>query len=252
MVNKNSKELLNQQMTDDLFSGIKNIAKQSITYVLLDRLIDMIMDETLKPGYTFPNENEMCKQLGIGRSTLRETYTALMAMGFITRTKAGTTVNDRMSIASAIPLRYIFKKSEINDIMDFRSMLESQTAYLAAQRANDSYIEEMQNILNKMKHCAENNDIDSLSKLDFDFHLTIALASGNPLLSKTLSAIATELEHSAYSGYHLDPSIIDKSLEFHQNILDAIIAHDPSQAKLAMRTHIKDIYTVFRRISYYD
>ena len=103
-----------------------------------------------------------------------------------------------------------------------------------------------------MKQCAENNDIDSLSKLDFDFHLTIALASGNPSLSKTLSAIATELERSSYSGYHLDPSIIDKSLEFHQSILDAIAAHDPSQAKLAMRTHIKDIYTVFRRISYFE
>lgn len=252
MANKNTIDALNKQMTDDLFTGMKSITKQSITYALLEKLIDMIMAETLKPGYTFPNENEMCKQLGIGRSTLRETYTALMAMGFITRTKAGTSVNDRMTIASAMPLRYIFKKSEINDVMDFRSMLESQTAYLAAQLANSSFIDELQSILNKMKKCAETNDIENLSKLDFDFHLTIALASGNPLLSKTLSAIASELERSAYSGYHLDPSIIEKSLEFHQNILDAIKAHDPSQAKLAMRTHIKDIYTVFRRISYYD
>ena len=59
---------LNQQMTSDLYNNLSEVTKRSLTGTLLERLIDMIMNETLKPGYTFPNENDLCRQLGISRT----------------------------------------------------------------------------------------------------------------------------------------------------------------------------------------
>ena len=43
----------------------------------------MITNGQLPAGYMMPNENVVSEQLGIGRSTLREAYTALAVFGFI-------------------------------------------------------------------------------------------------------------------------------------------------------------------------
>lgn len=248
MYEQEIKQELNVLMTNSLFSGLGNTAKKNLSTTLLDKIIEMIMDETLKPGFVFPNENEMCRQLGIGRSTLRETYTALAAMGFITRTKAGTTVNDNRKIISSVPLKYIFKNSELDEIMEFRIMLEAQNAFLAARYADDQAIEEMEKILEDMKNNA-GSDIDRLSKLDFNFHFSIAMATNNSLLKNTLAAVANELERSAYSGFYIDPeTTIKNSVEFHEQVVAAIKAHDPQTAKRAMRAHIKNIYTVLRKV----
>lgn len=239
---------LNDQMTDSLYSYLGEVTKKSITNTVLDKLIEMIMDETLKPGYSFPNENDMCRQLGIGRSALREAYTALAAMGFITRTKSGTTVNPMRQIVSSIPLRYILRRSDPDEIMEYRIMLESQTAFLAAKYADDAAIRELESIIKEM-HQNSGSDIARLSQLDINFHFTIAVASNNNLLKNTLAAVTNELEHSSYSGYNIDPdNSIRKSIDYHEQIFVAIAAHDQKAAKRAMRNHIIDIYTSLRRI----
>ena len=44
---------------------------------LYQKISGMIMNGTLPEGYVFPNEAQLCEQLGVGRSTLREAYKAL-------------------------------------------------------------------------------------------------------------------------------------------------------------------------------
>lgn len=235
---------LNQQMTSDLYNNLSEVTKRSLTGTLLERLIDMIMNETLKPGYTFPNENDLCRQLGIGRSTLREAYTALSAMGFISRTKSGTTVNSRRQIVSSVPLRYLLRFSDLDEIMEYRIMLETQTAFLAAKYADDTTISEMENIIREMKE-NHGSDVARLSQLDINFHFTIAMASNNSLLKNTLVAVTNELERSSYSGYSVNPeTTIANSISYHEQILEAIREHDQKRAKRAMRNHVKDIYKV--------
>lgn len=250
LVDKSASAALNSRIANDLFSNLQNFTKKSISYALLEKLIDMIMDETIKPGFTFPNENEMCKQLGVGRSTLRETYTALMAMGFITRTKAGTTVNDNKRIITSVPLKYIFKNSELQDICEFRTMLETQSAQLAATKASEESVEMMGQIIEQMREKGAARDIEALTHLDTSFHFMIATSTGNALIKNTLAAVDHEFEQSAYSGYCLGESVILKSIDFHVQIYDAIKKRDPELARVKMHAHIKDIYGVLQRASY--
>lgn len=238
---------LNEQMTTELYKQLGTVSKKTITSTLLDNLIEMIMNETLRPNYTFPNENDMCAQLGVSRSSLREAYTALAAMGFIRRTKSGTTVNPMRQIVASIPLRYLLRHADLDEIMEYRIMLETQTAYLAAKYADEMMILELSNILDEMRSNS-GSDVSRLSQLDISFHFTIATASNNSLLKNTLVAVSNELERSSYSGYSLDPkTTISNSLDFHQQILEAIREHDQKKARRAMRNHVKDIYTVLMR-----
>lgn len=240
---------LNSQMTTALFEHLDQASKKNITCNLLDHFIQLIMDETLKPGYVFPNENEMCRQLRIARSSLREVYAALSAMGFISRSKAGTYVNSTRQIASSIPLRYLLRHSSWNEVMEFRVMVESQTAALAARYADEVSIREMENIIEQMK--IADSDPRKLTALDINFHMSIATASNNLLLKNTLAAITTELERSGYSGFSIDPgTTVTNSISFHQQILQAIREHDQKLAKKNMTNHIQDIYTVLAKNIY--
>ena len=81
-----------QQLTflDDLAAS----ERRNISDVIFRRIRDAIISGELPPGYVFPNENELCKKLNIGRSSLREAYSPLETLKLITRSKSGTYVND--------------------------------------------------------------------------------------------------------------------------------------------------------------
>ncbi len=241
---------INMGAPEIFFGDIINMQnKKNISTVLLDEIINLILDEKLEAGYVFPNEIDMCKILGVGRSTLRETYTALSAMGFITRTKAGTTVNTSREIIASIPLRYMFRKSDLNETMQYRFMLESETAYLAAKYADDTAIAELERILKLMKK-NEGNDIKELSLLDYQFHYAVALSTNNSLLKNTLAAVVNELEYTSYSGYTTDKQTVAFSIEYHEKILEAIKERNPEKARKAMREHVNNIYSVLRQLMY--
>jgi GntR family transcriptional repressor for pyruvate dehydrogenase complex len=235
-------------MTNELFTTLGDITKKSMSNILLEKFIELIMEGKLKPGFTFPNENDMCKRIGVGRSTLRETYTALKAMGFITRTKAGTTVNNNRQIISSVPLNFMFRNSDLKDIYEFRNMLETQCAQIASLRASQESINRMGEIIELMRLKAAENDIKSLTELDVKFHFEIASSVGNPLIKNTLFAVTNEFEQSAYAGYRYDQSVIEQSIDFHQQIFEAIKNHDPELARFKMQAHINNIYYVLQKV----
>jgi len=230
--------------TEQLFENLQFLASRGLSDALLDNLVDMILNGTLPPGYEFPNENVMCSNLNIGRSTLRETYKALVALGFIIRSKRGTTVNKTRELISSVPLNYVVRNSNLDDLDDFRQMLETETAYLAAQNATDEQISEIRRILDYMRESTD--DLDALTEGDTSFHLAIANASHNTMMINTMTAVLSEIKTSAHSGYYSDASSIDRSIHFHAQIYDAIRERDKNRARIAMRAHIKDIYIVLR------
>lgn len=219
---------------------------QSIGDALLEKLRNMITEGVLPPGYVFPNENDFCQKLGVGRGTLRETYKALDAMGLIRRSKTGTTVNDYRTIMGSIPLTYFLKKADMNHLREFRDMIEVHGVALAAERASDLQIREIINISQLMEENC--HDIEVLTAYDFKFHVALADASGNPLIKSTMMSIALELERTAHLGYQTSDEIITSSLEHHRHILEAVINRDSTAASIAMHNHITNLYAVLQKI----
>ena len=237
---------LNNKLTDDMFSQLQSVQRRGLADTLMDELIDLIIDESLAAGYVFPNENDMCSKLNISRSTLREVYSALEAMGFITRSKAGTKINQINDIRSSVPLSYLFRKADIDEVMEYRIMLESQISYLAAKNMDEGNIEQLRAILDEMM-TNNGEDVQRLTQLDIKFHYTLAIGCNNRLLLNTLSALTTQIHRSAYSGYYVDPKVtIPHSIMFHKQIFEAIKERNQKAARSATREHIKDIYIVLR------
>lgn len=216
-----------------------NIGNTSIADIVTQRLRSLILDGTLEAGYQFPNENDFCELWNIGRGTLREAYKILAEEGLIVRSKRGTYVKDLassdLSFSTAIAI------SDHRDMLEFRTMFESELAYLAASRAKEEHIAELQSCIDSM--CTNKDNLLLLSYYDMKYHQSICAAAQNKLLINIMQSLTKTFEKSIYAAFLEDTeNNIQQAIFYHKTILDAIIMHDPKAAEEAMRKHVQKVY----------
>lgn len=213
----------------------KNIPK-----ALFERFKNLIVSGKLPAGTMLPNENVVSEMLGIGRSTLREAYIALSVFGFIKRSKAGTIINQIDNIVNIAPFSMTVENSDLNDLLEFRFMLEAETASYAAKRATEQDIEKITQAYQKMIENKEN--VNLFVDYDSMFHSYISNATHNKLLISTMIAAKESFERgirrAMRNSLTKNPRVIDVTIELHGKILDAIKRRDYQTAYSVMREHI--------------
>lgn len=218
----------------------QDLGKNNISQSLFKKFKEIIIEEKIPAGYMMPNENTVSELLGVGRSTLREAYTALEVFGFIRRSKAGTFINEIDDIVNMAPFSLTVSNSNLVDLMEFRYMLEGETASYAAKRANAKDIEQLTEIYENMKRYQ--NDIDQFIYYDQKFHTVVSQASHNQLLISTMTASREPFEKGVQSALKKsliqNPSVMDVTIDLHGKILQAIKNGDYQTAYHAMREHI--------------
>ncbi len=217
-----------------------NLEKQNISQALFRKMKELIMDGKLPAGYMMPNENTVSDLLGVGRSTLREAYTALAVFGFIRRSKAGTFVNEIDNIVNIAPFSITVENSDLNDLLEFRYMLEGETASYAAKRATPEDIAQLVYCYEKM--IAYKHDVNLFVDYDAMFHMQVSAATHNKLLTSTMVAAKESFEKgirlAMRESLTQNPRVIDVTIELHGKILEAIKNGDYQTAYSAMREHI--------------
>jgi len=120
-----------------------------------------------------------------------------------------------------------------------RMGLESWSAYLAAQRAEDGEVAEMRRLYEVMEMQARRGVWDA--EVDADFHYAITAASHNSLQMHVLDSIHT-LFHTtiqvALTEFYRQRSHVERLLTQHREILEAIAAHEPERARQQMMIHL--------------
>ena len=80
------KKISNPVSEQGVLTSLTIESRKHISEELFLKLRDAILNGDLPEGYVFPNENELCQQLHIGRGSLREAYSCLETLHLITRT----------------------------------------------------------------------------------------------------------------------------------------------------------------------
>src|SRR5579872_7006075 len=87
------------------------IVRQRLSDVLVGRIHDQIVQKRLKPGDRLPTEQEMAKEFGVSRLSVREATKALGFLGIIESSpKRGVTVGTK-AFERVIPLLRIHPAS---------------------------------------------------------------------------------------------------------------------------------------------
>ena len=191
-------------------------------------------------GSRLPTERELCDQLGVGRSTLREALRALSFVGAIeTRQGAGTFVAKPNEQAGdrLFGLGLILQRVKVNEVIEARRALELDVARIAAQRYTDSDRQLLSEILNAMRRSATSTGFGKPAAYDLQFHVALARATQNDVLVHLINGMRSLLVIWMDKAVN-DPHIAEKAIHEHARILDAVFSRDSESAAACMDIHL--------------
>lgn len=204
-----------------------------------------ILEGSLKPGDLLPSERDLAVELGVSRPSLREAIQKLVVKGLLsTHHGSGTFVTDRLEAHFVDPWQDMLSGHPLlqQDLLEFRQMLESQAAYLAAERALDVDIQRLDTVYAALERTYANDDLQACIDQDVAFHQVIAEAAHNVLIGH-LSASLMRVLHGHVSGnlehLHARPQRWNQLQAQHHAIWQAIREHQPEAAARAARSHIE-------------
>ena len=203
-----------------------------------------ILEGSLKPGDRLPSERALALDLGVSRPSLREAIQKLVSKGLLTtRHGGGTYVTDRLEAHFFDPWQDMLKDNPLlhRDLLEFRQMLESQAASLAADRATDVDISRLDAVYAALEASYARDDLATCIDTDVDFHQAVAEASHNVLIGHLTASlmrvihghVSNNLEH-----LHARPQRWSQLRAQHRAIWQAIREHKPQEAALAASEHI--------------
>jgi DNA-binding GntR family transcriptional regulator len=127
---------------------------------------------------------------------------------------------------------------EAIEIIGIRLLTEGYCARLAAERADESELRQLEQILHSCEEAIEKRDVEKLMLLDREFHDTLARAAKNKALADTLKNFHERSLRFWFISLR-DRDHHRPVLTQHRAILDALRRRDPDAAENAMREHIR-------------
>lgn len=186
----------------------------------------------------FPREADLCRQLGVSRTVLRESMKVLVDKQMVEmKPRAGTRARPRSEWRLLDP-DILAWQAEINadaaflrDLCEVRLAIEPTAAGFAAVRATAAEIEEIEESLRR-RESKPAKAAEEIIDLDLDFYMAVVQASHNPLLQE-LSAIIRRPFRTALSVTSRFPSTVALGIQAHQRLLAALRKRDPMAARRA-------------------
>lgn len=223
--------------------------KRPLPQIIADKIIDLIESKELLPGEKLPSEQELMKELNVGRGTIREAIKSLVSRNIVEIIRGvGTFVAKNTGVVED-PLGFSFidnKKKLVKDSMDVRLLLEPSIARWAARNATDSEILEIIELSKKIEIAIINDQ--NYSDLDVEFHTKIANSSRNLVVENLIPILNTNIR----SLIDVTNAVLKEyTILSHKKIANAIKERDEEMAEQLMREHI-EINQNYLDESFYD
>lgn len=218
---------------------ITPIRTTNVPGAVADRIRTQVAGGMLSPGDRLPGNRELAAMYSVSMGSIREAISKLSAEGLIeTRAGRGTYVAWGVGVSrlsSAGSSGDLQERKYVEELIEAREILEMQLVVLAAQRASDEQISLLETSLVRMEQAITNPA--RYSEADVQFHLAMAEASGNRVLSQAMANIRAslkrEMELSAEVGARRHGDL-RFSADSHRRVLDAIKSGDAEVAKAEM------------------
>ncbi|MBZ4645963.1 MAG: transcriptional regulator, GntR family [Clostridia bacterium] len=217
--------------------GIKPIKRTNVSNKVFEQLRDQIITGEWKPGIKIPSENELAQQLNVSRITVRQALQKLTTLGLLeTRPGEGSYVKELspgIYMNSLIPLVFLGDAATM-EVLEFRQVIEVETAGLAAVKATKEDIDKLEKILEKMHEYK--NDPEEFAAEDLNFHKTLAEITKNSLIIQVNYIIKDILSISMKDIVKTLGS--DIGLYYHEKIIEALKTKDRAKARQIMEEHV--------------
>jgi DNA-binding FadR family transcriptional regulator len=218
----------------------------------LDLLGQAILSGQYAVGASLPPEPLLCEQFGVSRTVVREAIKSLVAKGLIsTGPKVGTRVlqDDQWNWFDPDVITWQAQAGLtpefLRDLQELRRVVEPAAVRLAAEKATDEDIAQIEDAYAGMKQAVELGGDYVVH--DLRFHQGLLHASHNRMLIQMGKALSALLRTS----FEISTRIQDgprSSLPLHRAVLDAVIKKAPDKAERAIMVLINGAHDDIERV----
>ncbi len=224
---------------DNSFQGnLRNVkmTTQSLPEQVADQIRSLIIEQHLGFGDKLPNEFELAQQLNVGRGSVREAVKLLVARNVLEiRRGRGTYIADHTGLVED-PFGFSYMRDEerlARELFQIRVHLEPWIAGLAAEYASKESLAELRRCHQEMADLVRTGQ-DGWAA-DQKFHIAVANCTENRVLPMLIPVITYSVQLFLRHNQIL---LVEETIGTHEEIVLAIEAHDPEQAREAMRHHL--------------
>ncbi|MBB6111121.1 FadR/GntR family transcriptional regulator [Mucilaginibacter lappiensis] len=202
------------------------IHKRSLAEEVAEQLRKAIADGKYKTGEQLPTEPELMKQFGVGRSSVREAIRILANSGLLrVQQGVGTFIEAPAGINE--PFHQRLKRAEAHDLDEVRQLLEMKIAEKAAANRTEADLKKIKAKLDKRTAMAFGGSMEECIEADIEFHMSIAEAAGNPILTDLYQSFSIQLK-SWFLKIYPDVTIFQDTL--HAELYESIKNRDEKKA----------------------
>jgi GntR family transcriptional repressor for pyruvate dehydrogenase complex len=232
--------LARNKTTKKLFTPIK---ARKLSNEVYKQIVSLISSGDLKPGDKIPSERELAADMGISRQSIREALNRAEVMRLIeVRQSEGRFILSSVNESLKPPLTLIIEKEaeRIFDFLEIRKLVEGWCAEKAAVEATRDELENMEEILDKMKKVASKDK--QWEAMDLKLHLSFAKASHNVIAVHIMEALKSNFRpFFRFTKSMPSSERIDVLWQHHYEIFTAIKQRDPETAKKKVIAHLNFI-----------
>jgi len=212
---------------------------------IVEQIKRLLTEGKLKPGDKLLAEREMAEQFQVSRASVREAIRTLEMLGIIDiRPGEGTFIRDTETDDIIRPLAMFLavERSSLLDMFEMRRIFETATAGLAAQRASEEELDQIEAMLENMRERLNLQDPARGEEFDAAFHYAVAEATHNSLLTKLFKTVSEEFAKANSVArrqlYQSGEENAQKIIDQHAEILAGIRSRSPEVASKAMLSHL--------------
>jgi GntR family transcriptional repressor for pyruvate dehydrogenase complex len=206
-----------------------------------ERLGAFVLESDMAPGDQFPPERELSRSMRVSRTSVRQAFVVLQALGFVdVRHGEGVFLRRTRGFGESLA-KLLERRRRLPDVLEAREALEVKLAELAAARRDHDDIDAMRRAVQHMEKEIASGGLGTEG--DAAFHHAIALAARNEVLLHLIDAMAEVIHESRVESLS-EPGRPPRSLAAHRRILAAIEANSSEGAGDSMKQHLREVADV--------
>ncbi|MAK31014.1 MAG: GntR family transcriptional regulator [Acinetobacter sp.] len=187
-------------------------------------------------GSALPSQRELSAELGISRASLRESLTRLAALGLL-NIMAGKGAYVTAIESQPVEQWNIQFKISLKDFYQLRYILEGFSALLACEYISENDLVQLNTHFEQLESAIQQHNWQEAAENDFAFHRHIIDLSHNQSIIQSLKKQTEWMKQSQILPF-VQPNLAYKTIQEHEQILQALIKRDGLMAEKAMRQHI--------------
>ena len=211
---------------------------------LYDKIVSQIKEDITsgkyKAGEKIPAEPELMQLYGVGRSTIREAIKTLAISGILkVQQGSGTFVNNSFQ---GVSMEQRLRRADFDEINSVRALLEKEIVKLATVNHTAEQLAEIEQSLENRKLAIQSEKPQECADADIAFHMAIANASGNTVLSDLYYSFTLIMRNFFSAREQQGISHFAMNHHLHEQLFKAIKSKKTNQSQQVLQKILDNNY----------